>query len=96
MKKIVRLTEKDLTKLVGKIVSEQSKIKLPVPSPSIKPLQPKKVDLGVPYDNPLWQEVDNWVTGDGPEVMEYVPNKKLVIGSSDGAKLVPDYTIIKH
>jgi hypothetical protein len=96
MAKVIRLTEKDLTKLVGKIVSEQSKIKLPVPNPGKKPLQPKKVDLGIPYDNPLWQELDNWVTGDGPEVMEYVPNKKLVIGSSDGTKLVPDYTIIKH
>ncbi len=95
MSKIIRLTEKDLTKLVNKVVSEQSKaIQRGVPNK--KSIQPKKVNLGVPFDNPLWQELDNWVTGDGPEVMEYIPNKKLVIGVWDGTKLVADYTIIKH
>ena len=58
--------------------------------------QPKKVDLGVPYDNPLYQELQNWVTGDGPEVLEYIPKKKLVIGTKDGNKVVPSHTIIQH
>jgi hypothetical protein len=95
MTKVVRLTEKDLTKLVNKVVSEQAKV-MRDGVPAKKPVQPKKVDLGVPYDNPLWKELDNWVTGDGPEVMEYIPNKKLVIGVSNGYKVVPDWTIIKH
>lgn len=94
MSKVVRLTEKDLAKLVNKVIKEQSNRMQGVPIK--KPIQPKKVDLGIPYNNPLYREMDDYVTGDGPEVMEYVPNKKLVIGSSNGAKLVPDYTIIKH
>jgi len=68
------------------VISEQPK----------KPSTLKPVDLGVPIDNPLWQELDNWVTGDGPEVMKYIPNKLLVIGVWNGTKLVPDYTITKH
>jgi hypothetical protein len=68
------------------VISEQPK----------KPSTSKQVDLGHPIDNPLWKELDNWVTGDGPEVMKYIPNKLLVIGYWDGTKLLPDYTITKH
>ena len=90
MKKTVKLTESDLSRIVQRVINEQPLAK------AVKPLQPKKVDLGVPIDNPFWEELSNWVMGEGPEVMEYIPNKKLVIGVSDGYKLVPDYTIIKH
>jgi hypothetical protein len=83
MKKFVRLTEGELNRLVKRIVmSEQSKINTKKPQ--------------LPSDNPLYIEMDNWVTGDGPEVMKYIPNKLLVIGTWDGTKLVPDYTITKH
>jgi hypothetical protein len=56
--------------------------------------QPKKSQL--PSDNSLYIEMTNYVEGDGPEVMKYVPNKMLVIGQSNGTKLIPLYTITKH
>ena len=40
----------------------------------------------------VWMELENWVNGDGPEVIKYVPNKMLVIGQGK----TPDYTITKH
>jgi hypothetical protein len=91
MSKIIRLTEKDLTKIVNRIISEQPKPKL---KPKLNSYKEKAPQL--PSDNPLYIEMDNWVTGDGPEVMKYIPNKMLVIGTWDGTKLVPDYTITKH
>ena len=93
MSKVVRLTERDLTKLVNKIISEQSKA-IQGGVPSKKPAQPKKVNLGIPIDNPLYQELENWVNGEGPHVVKYIPNKLLVIGS--GFPAVLDYTITKH
>ena len=50
----------------------------------------------LPSDNSLYIEMTNYVEGDGPEVMKYVPNKMLVIGQSNGTKLIPLYTITKH
>ena len=76
MMKTIKLTENDLTKLVNRIILEQSKQH--------------------PMDNPLYTEMTNYIDGDGPEVMKYVPNKMLVISQWDGTKDVPLYTITKH
>lgn len=86
MKKVITLTERDLTKLVSRIINEQPE----------NLSTSKRVNLGHPIDNPLWKELDNWVNGDGPEVIKYIPNKLLVIGYWDGTKYIPDYTITKH
>jgi hypothetical protein len=59
--------------------------------------------LGVALDNPLWKELKKIVPSYESYVVEYIPNKKLVIGYSDSG-LVPDqpnkgapvWTIIKH
>jgi len=85
MSKVMRLTERDLTRLVSRIINEQS---VGVPYGS------KKYQL--PSDNSLYIEMTSYVEGDGPEVMKYVPNKMLVIGQSNGTKLIPLYTITKH
>jgi hypothetical protein len=93
MSKVVRLTERDLTKLVNKIISEQSKA-IQKAVTGKKPSPTKPVDLGVPSDNPLYQELEDWVSGEGPHVVKYIPNKLLVIGS--GFPAVLEYTITKH
>jgi hypothetical protein len=78
MAKVVRLKEQDLLKLVKKIVSEQRE----------NPANYKNH----PINNKLWIELSDYVNGDGPEVMKYIPNKMLVI--SDGK--TPLYTITQH
>jgi hypothetical protein len=92
MSKVVRLTEKDLAKLVNKVIKEQSNRIQGVPIK--KPSPTKPVDLGVPIDNPLYQELEDRVSGDGSHVIKYIPNKLLVIGS--GFPAVLEYTITKH
>jgi len=92
LSKVVRLTERDLTKLVNKVIKEQSNRMQGVPTK--KPSPTKPVDLGVPSDNPLYQELEDWVSGEGPHVVKYIPNKLLVIGS--GFPAVIEYTITKH
>jgi hypothetical protein len=74
MAKIVRLTERDLTRLVGKIVSEQSK---PLQQKTSGDLHP--IPKNHPVNNPLWIEMTNNVEGEGVETIKYIPNKMLVI-----------------
>lgn len=83
MSKVVRLTERDLTKLVNKIISEQSKAIHGVPGK--KPVQQKTsgdlhpIPKNHPIFNPLWVEMTNNVEGEGVETIKYIPNKMLVI-----------------
>lgn len=84
MKKTIRLTEEDLIKLVKKITNEQY-------SHENEPISKKH-----PINNPLWKEMEDYIHGDGPEIMKFIPNKQLIIGTSDGKKIVPVYTIIRH
>jgi hypothetical protein len=72
MTKVVRLTEKDLTKLVNKVISEQQK-HVPFSTHS------KEEFAKHPVNNPLWKEMRSDVEGDGVETIKYVPNKMLVI-----------------
>jgi hypothetical protein len=72
MTKVVRLTEKDLTKLVNKVVNEQQN-------------QNNFADHAIsdkhPIYNPLWKEMLGNVEGDGVETIKYIPNKMLVINA---------------
>ena len=83
MSKVIRLNEKELTKLVSKVVSEQSKLIHGVPSK--KPVQQKTsgdlhpIPKNHPIYNPLWIEMTNNVEGEGVETIKYIPNKMLVI-----------------
>ena len=61
MSKVVRLTEQDLVKLVKKVVNEQYNEGNP------------STYKNHPINNKLWMELENWVNGDGPEVIKYVP-----------------------
>lgn len=67
MKKITRLTERDLVKIVKKVINEQTDSELH----PIKNSHPTK--------NPLWIEMTNNVDGEGVETVKYVPGKMLVI-----------------
>lgn len=67
-KKVIRLTEAQLTKMIGNIVNEQKTSKY---HPSIS--------KDHPINNPLWKEMISNVTGDGVETIKFVPNKMLVI-----------------
>ena len=67
MKKIVRLTESDLTKLVNKVINEQ-----PTGNSGTIP-------KNHPVNNPLWKEMLTNVEGDGVETIKFIPNKMLVI-----------------
>jgi len=113
MKKKIRLTETELLKLVKKIVSEQpitgSANQGVMSSPNTKapimkskpPVKTSEDDSVIPADAPvnnkLWQEMESYIYGDGPEVMKFVPNKTLIIGTAgNNGKLVPVYTITKH
>jgi hypothetical protein len=84
MSKVVRLTERDLTKLVNKIISEQSKAiqkavtgKKPIQQKTSGDLHP--IPKNHPIFNPLWVEMTNNVEGEGVETIKYIPNKMLVI-----------------
>lgn len=69
MSKVVRLNERELVKLVNKVVNEQQKT--------------SKYHSSIPKDhpinNPLWKEMISNVTGDGVETIKFVPGKMLVI-----------------
>lgn len=67
-KKVIRLSEAQLTKMIGNIVNEQKT------SADYHPI-PKNH----PVNNPLWKEMINNVTGDGVETIKFIPNKMLVI-----------------
>jgi hypothetical protein len=76
MSKVVRLTERDLTKLVNKIISEQSNKK---PVQQKVSVEPHSIPKNHPIFNPLWVEMTNNVEGEGVETIKYIPNKMLVI-----------------
>jgi hypothetical protein len=67
MKKIVRLTESDLAKLVNKVINEQ-------PTGDIGTI-PKNH----PVNNPFWKQMLVDIQGDGVETIKFIPNKMLVI-----------------
>ena len=69
MKKIVRLTESDLTKLVNKVISEQSSSQYSTGG----------LAKSHPVNNPLWKQMLNDIQGDGVETIKFIPNKMLVI-----------------
>lgn len=69
MKKTIRLTESDLSKLVNKVIKEQQRT-----DASIHPI-PKDH----PVNNPLWKEMLSNIEGDGVETIKFIPNKMLVI-----------------
>ena len=78
MSKVIRLNEKELTKLVSKVVSEQSKAIHGVPAKKTSgDLHP--IPKNHPVNNPLWIEMTNNVEGEGVETIKYIPNKMLVI-----------------
>jgi hypothetical protein len=87
MKKTVKLTESDLSKIIQRVINEQQLAK------AVKPKNPD-ADSPIPKDhpinNPLWIEMTGDVEGDGVETIKYVPNKMLVIDAF-GVK----YTITK-
>jgi len=56
MSKVVRLTEKDLTKLVNKIINEQA------------------FDMA---NHPFFKQMMSDITGDGNDLIKYIPNKML-------------------
>jgi len=63
MSKVVRLTEKDLTKLVNKVINEQY-----------------TNDGGRGFDmanHPFFKQMMLDITGDGNDLIRYVPNKML-------------------
>lgn len=64
-KKVLRLTERDLTILVNKILSEQE----------------HSIPKTHPVNNPLWKKMLSDVDGEGVEVIKYTPNKMLVINA---------------
>jgi hypothetical protein len=74
MKKIVKLTEDDLNRLVAKIIKEQSK------SPKFQPYgsSPGKV----PADTKLWQTLSDELNGEGPSIRKETPNQLIIDGLS--------------
>lgn len=81
MKKTVRLSESDLNRLVKKIIEEQT-------------TSAEEIPKDHPINNKLWKELDNWMNGDGPHTIKYIPNKMLVLGGDSSNR--PYYTITKH
>jgi hypothetical protein len=69
MRKITKITEKDISILVKKVINEQLKT-----SGDLHPI-PKNH----PVNNPLWKEMIMNVEGEGVETLKYIPNKTLVI-----------------
>jgi len=87
MKKIVRLTETDLIRIVNRVLNEQTPIKS-IPKLPIQGSGNKK--LPHPTKTPFWGQLRGNVEGDLVETLEYIPNKKLIINAAG-----PIYTIIK-
>jgi hypothetical protein len=79
MKKVVKLKESDLVRLVNRVISEQS-----------LPDGDEPVPKNHPINNPLWKQMKMDVEGDGVTTVKFIPNKMLVIDAF-GTK----YTITK-
>lgn len=69
MKKIVKLTEKDLNRLVGKIIQEQNSSE-------------SGISKDHPINNPLYRKFDNEINGDGVSVKKISPNQLIINGLS--------------
>jgi hypothetical protein len=65
MKKVVKLTESQLAKMVNKIINED--------------MNPDGIPKNHPVNNPLYQEMISNVEGEGVVTIKYVPKKMLVI-----------------
>jgi hypothetical protein len=72
MKKVLRVTESELTSLIKRVIQEQ-----PVKGQRTSGDGPIPKDH--PVNNPLWKEMRNNVEGEGVETIKFVPNKMLVI-----------------
>jgi hypothetical protein len=72
MKKVLRVTESELTSLIKRVIQEQ-----PIKGQYSSDYHPKPTDH--PTNNPLWKEMVRNVTGEGVETIKFVPNKMLVI-----------------
>jgi len=74
MSKVMRLTERDLTRLVSRIINEQ-------------PIRPKLDAYGEkipkhPIDTKLWKDMHLEVEGDGVEIIKETPNQLIIDGIS--------------
>ncbi len=71
MSKVVRLTERELTKLVNRIINEQ---------PVHVPYGSKKTKLSI--DTKLWKMLEDELTGEGPSIIKETPNQLIIDGLS--------------
>jgi hypothetical protein len=69
MKKIVKLTEKDLNRIVGKIIQEQTSSE-------------SGISKDHPINNPLYTKFDNEINGDGVSIKKSLPNQLVINGLS--------------
>jgi hypothetical protein len=67
MKKIVKLTESDLSRIVRRVINEQGHSTL------------GDIPKDHPINNPFWEEMLSDVEGEGVTTIKYIPNKMLVI-----------------
>ena len=65
MKKAVKLTESDLSRIVRRVINEQGQADM----------------KNHPMNNPFWEEMISAVEGEGVETIKYIPNKMLVINA---------------
>jgi hypothetical protein len=68
MKKVVKLTESELTKMVKRIINED--------------MNPDGIPKNHPVNNRLYQEMTSNVEGEGVVTIKYIPNKMLVIDAN--------------
>jgi hypothetical protein len=68
MKKIVKLTESDLSRIVRHVIREQS-------------INEDEIPKDHPVNNPFWEEMLSAVEGEGVTTIKYIPNKMLVINA---------------
>jgi hypothetical protein len=69
MSKVMRLTERDLTKLVSRIINEQPKLN------AYGEKIPKH-----PTDSKLWINMKNDIEGDGVSIIKETPNLLMIQG----------------
>jgi hypothetical protein len=70
MSKVMRLTERDLTKLVSRIINEQPLV----------PYGSKKTKL--PIDTKLWKMLEDELNGEGPSIRKESTNQLIIDGLS--------------
>jgi len=63
MKKVIRLTENDLIRIVERVINEDG----------------GGIPKNHPVNNPLYIKMKEDIEGEGVETIEFVPNQKLVI-----------------